>query len=458
MYGGIIIIDIKINSKDVRKNDTFLAIKGINKDGHDYIEDAIKNGATKVICEKGSYSVNTIKVNDTTKYLEDYLKENYYDKISDLILIGITGTSGKTTTSFLVYQMLKHLKQKVAYIGTIGFYMDKFVKKLDNTTPNIYELYDLLLTCKENNIKYVVMEVSSHSLSLGRLNTLLFDEVAFTNLSKEHLDYHKTMKEYAKCKKELFNKLRNKRVSIINKDNKYYKNFALEKNNNIFIGQSDADLLINNIEVSSNYTKFDIEYKNKNYNLNINLVGKYNVYNYLTALLLVNNLGFDIDKIIKYNDKLISPVGRMELIKYKNNSIYIDYAHKPDAVLKVLEVANTIKNNKIITIIGCGGNRDKTKRPLMAETSCKNSDYVIFTNDNPRNEDEKDIISDMTKNLKYTNYEIVYDRREAIHRGVDLLNNEDILMILGKGHEDYQIIKDKHIHFSDKEEVLNYIK
>ena len=374
--------------------------------------------------------------------------------IKDIILVGITGTSGKTTTAYLTYQMLKKSGEKVAYIGTIGFYMNDFIKNLDNTTPGLYDIYNMLLTCKDNNIKYVIMEVSSHSLDLNRLNTIYFDVVAITNISKEHLDYHKNINNYVKCKTRLFNKLRNNKIAIINKDDKYYKNFILKENKNILISNS----LINNVIINANYTKFKFNYKNNNYNININLIGYYNIYNYIISLIIVNNLGYKIENIIKFNKEFTPPPGRMELIKYKNNSIYIDYAHKPDAVLKVLTSVKEFKKGKVITIIGCGGNRDKSKRPVMANISCKYSDYVIFTNDNPRNENKENIIKDMINNLKYLNYEVIYNRKKAIQKAIKLLKNKDILLILGKGHEDYQIIKNKKIHLSDKEEVLKIVK
>ena len=443
-------IDVKINSKNVKEGDIFIALKGINDDGHKYIEDAIKNGASKIICEYGDYEVTTLKVKNTRKFLIKHLKENYYNNIKNLILIGITGTSGKTTTAFLTYQMLNGLKEKAAYIGTNGFYMNEFIRDLDNTTPDLYEIYEMLLECKKEGIKYVVMEVSSHSLALKRLETLQFDRACFTNLTSEHMNFHKTMKKYFKSKKKLFKKLKNEKICIIN-EGKYSKKLMRLKNNNILLKKDDFKF----IRYYINKTKFKFYFKDKIYKFEIPLVGNYNIWNYLDALLLVHSLGFKISKIKKI--KITPPKGRMELIEYKNNSIFIDYAHKPDAVQKVLELANTIKEGKVITIIGCGGNRDKTKRPIMGLLAASGSDYVIFTNDNPRTEDPIDILNDITEDLKYDNFEVIIDREEAIKKGISLLGNKDILLILGKGHEDYQIIgKDKH-HFSDKEAVLRNI-
>lgn len=435
-------IDLKINSKNVKEGDTFLAL---GEKGHQYIEDALNNGASKIICEYGKYN-NMLKVKDTRKYLIKYLKDNYYDKIKDIKLIGITGTSGKTTTSFLVYQMLNALDEKTAYIGTNGFYIDKFIKTLNNTTPDIYDLYELLLECSLNNVKTVVMEVSSHALSMNRVKTLKFDIACFTNITSEHMDYHKNMKRYFKAKRKLFKMLRNDKIAIINEGK--YGNKLLKLNNyNILVKEDD----IKDIEFFINKTKF----KYKNYKFNINLVGYYNVLNYIDALNIVLNSGYKIEKIKRI--KVFPPKGRMEMIKYKTNVIFIDYAHKPDAVEKVLLLSQKIKEGKIYTILGCGGDRDKTKRPVMGNISVIYSDYVIFTSDNPRGEDPYQILADITEDLIPDNYEIIVNRKEAIQKGIELLKDKDILLILGKGHEEYQIIGTNKTHFSDIECVKNCI-
>lgn len=451
-------IDIKSDSRKVQKGDTFIAIRNVARDGHDYIESAIKNGATKIICEEGEFPVETIHVPDTRKYLEDYLYDNYYPKIKDLKLIGITGTSGKTTTAYLTYQMLNKLGLKTAYIGTIGFYYGNVKKTLNNTTPDVDLLYEMLLEAKENGCKCVVMEVSSHALALDRIHGLEFDEVAFTNISQDHLDYHKTIENYVEAKRILFTKTRNEKYAIINCDDKYYDRFVIEGNKNILLGESNADVKIEDYTLSHLYTKFKFSYEAKTYEIKINMVCKFNIYNYLTALMLTSKAGFDIDKILEITDEITPPDGRMEMIVNKSNSIFIDYAHKPDAEEKVLEMAKAIKKGKIITIIGCGGDRDRTKRPIMGEIAVRLSDHVIFTDDNPRTEDPKQIMDDIVKDLKSNNFEIIFDRAEAIKKGVSMLEENDILLILGKGHETYQIIGTEKIHFSDKEEVLKAIK
>ena len=443
-------MNIKIDSRKVEKGDTFVALKGINHDGNDYIEEAIKNGATTIIATKGEYSVNTIIVKDTLEYLTEYLENNYYDEIKDIKLIGMTGTNGKTTTCFLIYQALNKLNIPCAYIGTIGFYLDNEVKELNNTTPNIYELYNMLLLCAKKNIKYVVMEVSSQGIAMGRIKTLIFDYVIFSNLTQDHLDYHKNMKDYALAKQGLFRQTNNS-VAIVNNDDSY-KDYFLLDNKNITYGKEKSDYIIKDINSTLDGTYFklnDEEYFTK-------LIGEYNVYNITIVIILLKTMGYNnISNLIK---ELLPPVGRMDIVKYNNNYIVIDYAHTPDAVKKIIFNVSKLEHNKIITMVGCGGNRDKTKRPIMGNIATTYSDYVIFTSDNPRFENKRKILKDIVCKLDNNNYKIVVNRKKAIKKCIQMLTKNDILLLLGKGHEDYQIIKDKKIPFSDKEVVLKTIR
>ena len=442
-------MNIKINSKEINEGDTFIAIKELNGDGHKYVMDAIKRGASTVIVEDGDYSVNTIKVKNTKKYLEEYLENNYYDKIKQLKLIGITGTNGKTTTSYLIYQALNKLNFKCAYIGTIGFYTDE-IKQLKNTTPNLYELYNMLLECVNKGYTYVVMEVSSQGISMGRVNTLIFDYVVFTNLTQDHLDYHHTMIDYVMEKQKLF-KMTDNSFAIINSDDKYKDYFMLD-NKNITYGKSSSDYVISDIKSSLTGTTFNLNneiYKTK-------LIGEYNVYNLVIVIILLKLL--NVDNINKVIEELTTPPGRMDIIRYNDNNIVVDYAHTPDAVEKIIKEVSKIEHNRIITLVGCGGNRDKTKRPIMGDIATKYSDYVIFTSDNPRFEKPKKILKDITCKLDKNNYKIIVNRKKAIKKAIQMLEKNDILLLLGKGHEEYQVIKDKKLPFSDKKIVLNYIR
>jgi len=443
-------VNIKIDSRKIETGDTFVAIRELNGDGHKYIEDAIINGATTIIAEEGDYSVNTIIVKDTKKYLEEYLENNYYDEIKKLKLIGMTGTNGKTTTCYLIYQALNKIGIKCAYIGTLGFYLSDEKRKSNNTTPNLYELYNMLLECSRKDYEYVVMEVSSQGISMGRVNTLVFDYVIFSNLTQDHLDYHKTLEEYVLQKQKLF-KMTNDSFAIINNDDEY-KDYFLLDNKNITYGESDSDYKISNIKSSLDGSYFNLnneEYFTK-------LIGEYNIYNISIVIILLKLLNIDnINEIIKNLD---SPDGRMDIIKYNGNNIIIDYAHTPDAVEKIIKAVSKLDHNEIITLVGCGGNRDKTKRSIMGDIATKYSDYVVFTSDNPRFEKPKNILKDITCKLDKKNYRIVVNRKKAIKKSIQMLTKNDILLLLGKGHEDYQIIKDKKISFSDKEIVQKYTR
>lgn len=451
-------MNIKYNSQQIKPNDIFIALHTSN-DGHNYILDAIKNGATKIIAEYGNYPVETIIVKDTKEYLTTYLYNNYYDKIKNLKLIGITGTNGKTTTALLIHNMLNKLGKKCAYIGTNGFYIDKFIKKLPNTTPEIIDIYELLIEAANNNCKYVCLEASSHGLDQNRLANLKFDYAIFTNLTHEHLGYHKTMNNYLKAKQKLFTMLRNNKYAIINIDDNYQKSFINKDNNNILYGFNQADYYITEYKTTTTSCTFTLKHNNRSHTFTTKLLGKHNIYNLLASIITLHKIGYSFKKIQNILPDINAPLGRMENIKYKTNNIIIDYAHTPDGIEKVLKTTKELNPNNIITIIGCGGGKgsDRTKRSQMGSLAMTLSNKVIFTNDNPRDEDPEQIINDLLKDNTNTNYTIELDRKKAIKKGINILNNNDILLILGKGHEDYQIIKDQKIHFNDKETVLEII-
>ena len=438
---------LQSDSRKVRIGDTFIALKGIKDDGHNYILDAINNGTKKIICEHGNYP-NMVKVDNTNTYLHKYLKDNYLKYINRLKLIGITGTNGKTTTSYLIYQAMNNLRIKCAYIGTIGFYINGKIKDNINTTPDILTLYHMLTKCVKENVKYVVMEVSSQGLYYNRVDGLKFDYAVFTNLTIEHLDFHKNMDNYLKEKMKLFSNLKEDGISIINSDDQYYKNFITDKC--ITYGVL-GDYKIRNINYNINNSSFTVN----NIKYKTSLIGEYNIYNLCVVIIILKQLGISDDKIYNTILKLDSAPGRMDKIKYKDSIIIIDYAHSPDAVEKVLK---TLKDKgRITTIIGCGGNRDKSKRKIMGSIASKNSDYVIFTSDNPRYEESEDIIIDMIQNVDSFNYEIEINRENAIIKGIQRLKKNDILLILGKGHENYQEIKGVKYPFNDKDVVLKNI-
>ena len=450
-------LNIKTNSKLVKKGDTFVAIKGNTVDGHDFIDEAVKNGATKIVSEKVNSNLETILVKDTKKYLNDYLVNNYSDKFKDIKFIGITGTNGKTTTAYLTSKILTELGINNAYIGTIGYYINsKMIRELPNTTPDILSLYNLILEAKESNVKVIVMEVSSHSLSLGRINGIKLDIAGFTNLTEDHLDYHETMEKYLEAKRLILNYIKDDGIMISNIDDTYGNSFRYKNFKTIGFNEK-SDYKVNTYEYTNLTTKINFTYNNKVYNVETNLLNKFNIYNYMTALAFVNNLGISIEDIINVTSKIVPPNGRNEIISVNGGKAIVDYAHTPDAVEKIITSTLEKKLGKVITIVGCGGDRDPKKRPIMGDIATRLSDYVIFTNDNPRTEDEKNIMKDILNGVSKDNYEVIYDRKEAIKHGLDMISINDTLLILGKGHEDYQIIGYEKIHLSDKEEVLNYI-
>ena len=444
------------NSKLVHKGQIFVAIKGYTVDGHDYIPEAIKNGASKVVGEQDlTLDIPYEKVADSKKYLTEHLVNEYSKELSKLKIIGVTGTNGKTTTCFLTYQILKKLGKKAAYLGTIGYYYNDKHIELNNTTPDILTLYKLLIAASNDGVSYLVMEVSSHALSLERIKGIHFVGAGFTNLTEDHLDYHKTMENYLNEKLKIINYLNDDAYILLNSDDEASNRFKIAKHYKTYGLNGDYKIL--NYEILPDHTNFEFSYDNHNYQVTTNLTSKFNVYNYLTCLSILNNIGFSIEDIIKVTKDVYPPKGRCETYKVKNGYAVVDYAHTPDAVEKVILAYTELKKNKIITIIGCGGDRDPIKRPIMGNIATKLSDYVIFTNDNPRTEDPKKIMADIIKDNKSNNYEIIYDRKEAITKGINMLDNEDILLILGKGHEDYQIIGHEKIHLDDAEIVKSFI-
>ena len=445
---------IKVDSRKVEKGDTFIALRGIDGDGHKFINKAIENGASKIICEEGSYSVETIVVKDTREYLINYLNENYGDKINKLKIIGITGTNGKTTSAYLFHEILNEIGKKCGYIGTIGFYINEKVRSLNNTTPDIYDLYELLLECYDKNCEYVIMEVSSQGLANKRVESLKFDYAVFTNLTQDHLDFHKTMENYLKAKLLILDQL--KGTIIVNSDDPYGKYF--ETKNYKTLGYTGKDYQIIFYEETDKGTLIKFKALDKEYTVETNLKCKYNVYNYLTALGLLNTLGISISDIINVTKDIYAPKGRCEQIKVREAYAVIDYAHTPDAVEKIITSFLENKKGKIYTIVGCGGDRDPLKRPIMGKIATDLSDYVIFTSDNPRTEDPKKILEDIIKGVSKDNYVVEPDRKEAIRKGLNMLKKNDVLLILGKGHEDYQIIGHTKYHLDDLEEVKKYLE
>lgn len=444
---------IKTDSRKIEKGDIFVALKEENGDGHDYIGDAIAKGAKQIVAEYGLYSVDTLIVKDTKAYLINELDRLYHEAVANLTLIGITGTNGKTTSCFLLYQALRKASKKCAYIGTIGFYQEGKVRDLNNTTPDVLELYEMLVSCAEQGYEYVVMEVSSHALAKDRIGKLLYDYVVFTNLTKDHLDYHKTMEEYLQAKLKLFDHVKENGIRIVNQDDAYAEAFL--KEGALTYGMEKADYQFQNVRMTLQKSIFELKKGNSIDEYETQLIGTYNLYNLVSIMVILDQLQLLSPQLIA---SLQEPKGRMEKITYQDSIIVIDYAHTPDAVWNILKTMKELEHHHIYTVLGCGGNRDKTKRPIMADIATKYSDYVIFTSDNPRNEDPEMILEDMIRHLTCDNYEVDKNRENAIQKGIQRCQKDDILLILGKGHETYQLIKGVKYDFDDCSVVRNYIR
>lgn len=450
-------LGIQVDSRKVEPGDIFVALKGVSSDGHDYIEKAIENGASKLIVERGEYSIPFETVKDTREYLSKYLNDHFKTYVDKMKLIGITGTNGKTTSAYLLYDALNKVGYPTSYLGTIGYYVKgKKEESVLNTTPDILELYRLFLDSYERGVKYFVVEVSSQGIAYGRIEGLQFDIVSFTNLTQDHLDYHKTMENYALAKQQLFKQLKKDGIAFVNFDDPYKNYYLLEENRNVTYGFSGGDYQVVDFKMSHVETQFTYKHE-KTHEIKTSLSGKYNIYNAMLVIAILSELQLKEDTIKKVFRNIKTPAGRMEKIIYQKNSIIIDYAHTPDAMEKIITTMKEVTPGNIYTVFGCTGDRDRTKRPIMLEIACKYSKHVIITNDDPHDEDPKQIVSDMIKDSKRNNYEICLDRRMAILKGIECLKEKDCLLILGKGHEEVMIIKDKRVPFQDRKVVLELL-
>lgn len=445
-------INIKADSRKVKPGDTFVALRGISSDGHEYIDKAISLGATKlVVMDEGNYSIPYEIVPDTREYLNNYLKENYNKYLEEMTIIGFTGTNGKTTSAFLLQDALNKLGIKCGYIGTIGYYLGEKVSDLPNTSPDVCDMYELLINAYDNGYKFMAIEASSQGLDMGRLDNIPFDYAVFTNLTQDHLDYHKTMENYALAKTSLFKKLKPNGVAMLNYDDEYNKYYI--SNNTKYYGFKGGDYKVSNVEYSNLGTKFELN----GTTYNSPLLGDYNVYNLASVIAILREMNIKQEDIMNVTKNLSHPAGRMDLVAYNDNSILIDYAHTPDAISKVIDTVKKVCKNNIYVVFGCTGSRDKTKRPIMTNIVLSNVKKAVITMDDPHDEDPMMVVEDMLEGNKLDNYEVIINRKEAIRKGISYLEHNDILLVLGKGHESVIIIGKEKIPFNDKEAVLEII-
>ena len=451
--------DLEFDSRKIKQGDVFIALEGSIVDGHTFISKAIENGAKTILVEK-----DVEKVEGINYFLVDELREkmgiiasNFYGyPQNQLKIVGVTGTNGKTTTTYILESILG--EKNVARIGTVEYKIGDEIIPAPNTTPSSLEIIKICKKALEKNIKYLIMEVSSHGLDIGRVNMLRFEAGIFTNLTLDHLDYHKTMENYYLAKRKLFDLVKDKKNSIINIDDEYGKRY-LEYTNGISYGISQGDIQVEIKQITREGQEVTIKIFEKEYKINLRLLGRYNLSNLLGAIGAVKTLGLSDEEIISKIPLIHGAPGRFEPVKIDRDfTVIVDYAHTGDALENILKSINEFKTNRVITVFGCGGDRDKTKRPIMGGIAEKYSDIVIVTSDNPRTEDPEEIIKDIVVGLTKENHTVEIHREKAIEKAISLAEKNDIILIAGKGHENYQVIGREKIHFDDKEEVIKAIK
>ena len=463
-YRDVEIKGISYNSLLTKENDIFICIRGEAVDGHKYAKSAVEKGAKALLCEEElEIEVPQIIVKDSKRAMANIAAAFYKEPSKELNLIGVTGTNGKTTVTHLIQRIIEEDNKKCALIGTLGYKMssnDEY-REAKHTTPQAPELQKDLRLMIENGIKNVVMEVSSHSLEQNRVGCCEFDGAVFTNLTQDHLDYHITMNNYFKAKAKLFRELKRGAFAIINADDKYARELIsiIPEGVEVFTYgvRNEADIKAGNIEFSIDGAKLTVEYNGTSKGMNLHLNGMFSVYNALAAYATGIAMGIETKTIINALEKTRSVAGRFEIVN-KEPMVIVDYAHTPDGLENVLKAARklTPKNSKLICLFGCGGDRDTTKRPKMGKIADELSDKVVVTSDNPRSEDPQLIISDIMTGIKTVDTQRIFvesDRKKAIKFLKTISNKDDVIVIAGKGHENYQILKTETIHFDDREEA-----
>ena len=463
---GNLEIDVKkivADSRKVEKGSMFVAIKGFDTDGHNYIEEAIEKGAKVIVIEQG-YDIKkiewpvelTIIVAPDTRKLLAIAASNFYDNPSRKFkLIGVTGTKGKTTTTFMIKQILEKQGQKVGIIGSVATYIgDKKIKENDRTTPESIELQEIFYFMAKQEVNTVVMEVSSQSLKLDRVLGTEFDIAIFTNFSEDHISpkEHPDMEDYFQSKVKLFQQCK---IGFINADDLYamkIKKLAPECEIKTYGIDNHCDLLAKDITVTNTGVDFKVKLKERNERIKVPIPGRFSVYNALAAISVALKMNVSPEQIKEALENISVP-GRSEMVENKKElAIMIDYAHSPESLENILSAVKTYTKGKVISVFGCGGNRDSGKRPIMGEISGKIADFTIITSDNPRNEDPETIIEEIEDGIKRTKgkYVCITDRKEAIKEAIKMANKKDIIVLAGKGHEPYQEIKGEKFPFDER--------
>ncbi|XJZ28406.1 UDP-N-acetylmuramoyl-L-alanyl-D-glutamate--2,6-diaminopimelate ligase [Bacillota bacterium Lsc_1132] len=454
------VTSIENDNRKVQKGSLFICIKGYTVDGHDFAESAVANGACAILAERPlALDVPVIVVNNTNRAMAVLADAFYGQPTKKLHLIGITGTNGKTTTSHLIEKILADAGRKTGLIGTM--YTKIGAQKLEtkNTTPESLTLQKTFTQMVDAGVESAVMEVSSHALDMGRVHGCDYDIAVFTNLTQDHLDYHHTMEDYKRAKSLLFSQLGNTydfahpKFAILNADDEaselYQKSTAAHV---VTYGiDNHADIRAENIRMAAAGTSFNLITPRGEYPVNIKLIGKFSVYNVLASTATAIVSGIPISNIIQSLEEIEGVAGRFELVNAGQDfTVIVDYAHTPDSLENVLKTIQQFADKKVFVVVGCGGDRDRTKRPIMAQIACKYATDPVFTSDNPRSEDPLAILKDMEEGVKGENYLVIPDRKEAITFAVNNASSGDVLLIAGKGHETYQIIGGKVYDFNDR--------
>ncbi|MBN2039896.1 MAG: UDP-N-acetylmuramoyl-L-alanyl-D-glutamate--2,6-diaminopimelate ligase [Spirochaetes bacterium] len=469
---------VEYDSRKVRKGSLFVAVKGFMSDGHDYIEDALKNGAAAVLVSRdrvkdfinipGSGTV-ILAAGNTRKALAAVSAAFFGFPASGIIMIGVTGTNGKTSITYMIESILKEHGLCPGVVGTVNYRWNDTQIRSSNTTPESRDLQEIFAGMIADGVNAIVIEVSSHALKLNRADCIDFDVAAFTNLTRDHLDFHHSFEDYFDSKKRLFHLLEKSgktgKCAVINCDDEYGRKLLEGKADFSYpvfsYGMSaGADFKVNEESIKSSVNSIDytVEKAGERFNIRLNVIGNFQVYNSLCACSVCRCLGIPVNTIEKGLAALNGIPGRFSPIRSEEGfTVIVDYAHTDDAVSKLLKSARELGPRRLLTLLGCGGDRDKTKRPIMGKTAVDNSDWVIFTSDNPRTEDPEAIIRDMVKGLNEDNFETITDRETAIKKAVSMAEKDDIVVIAGKGHEDYQDTGGKKIHFDDHEIAEKYI-
>lgn len=468
--------NIVYDSRQVTEGSLFICLPGVKTDGHDYIEQAYHAGAVAAVVEKNVQlpgNMTRIKVTDTRTAMQAIVPYFFGFPGRRLRMIGVTGTNGKTTTTYLLRDILRCAGYKVGVIGTIQTLIDDQVIPVKNTTPDVVELQSLLAQMVDANIDYVVMEVSSHALALNRIAGCEFDVGIFTNMTQDHLDFHGTFENYLAAKARLFqllgseDSLKTGKTAVINLDDGSASAIVQSSNCPVVtyaVKQAAASLHAVKTDIRASGSAISVQGPFGQLDIKLQITGMFNVYNVLGAMgaALAENVRPEI--IQKALEQFKSVPGRFELVdEGQTYSVIVDYAHTPDGLENILKTAQQIAKKRIIVVFGCGGDRDRTKRPIMGGLAVQYGDVVLATSDNPRSEDPYAILDEIEEGIKNKLqgekiYEKIPDRRQAIKRALGLAQKDDIVIIAGKGHETYQILKDRTIHFDDREIAREYIR